>query len=137
MGQGGKVWPLLKHSPNPTLRSFLIDRLAAGGNAKLLWERFNEEPDVSIRRALLLSLGEFDLARLPQVERQNLLPRLLQIYQEDPDPGIHGAAEWLLRQWQFSKELAAAQLGPKPRWYVNRQGQTMVVVPKPGEFWVG
>src|SRR5271156_29423 len=24
-----------------------------------------------------------------------------------------------------------------PQWYVNGQGQTMVVVPKPGEFWMG
>ena len=27
MGRGEKVWPLLKHSPDPTLRSFLIERL--------------------------------------------------------------------------------------------------------------
>src|SRR5262249_9188555 len=27
MDRGEKVWPLLKHSPDPTLRSFLIERL--------------------------------------------------------------------------------------------------------------
>ena len=31
MGKGEKVWPLLKHSPDPTLRSYLIERLGPGG----------------------------------------------------------------------------------------------------------
>ena len=69
---------------------------------------------------------------------------MLQLYRDDPDPGIHGAAEWLLRQWQASDELkeidkglATGKVEGKRQWYVNRQGQTMVVVPKPGEFWMG
>src|SRR5262249_29524409 len=37
MGRGEKVWPLLKHSPDPTMRSFLIDRMGPGGvDAKVL-----------------------------------------------------------------------------------------------------
>src|SRR5258708_30839523 len=62
--------------------------------------RLEEEKDTSIRRALLLSLGEYGLDRLPLVERQNLLPRLLALYRNDPDPGIHGAVRWLLKQWR-------------------------------------
>src|SRR5262249_53676118 len=31
MDRGDKVWPLLKHSPDPTLRSYLIERLSPGG----------------------------------------------------------------------------------------------------------
>ena len=93
MGRGEKVWPLLKHSLDPTLRTFLIDRLAPGGvEAKDLITRFEHEPDISSKRAILLSLGEFGLDRLPQVERQNLIPRLVQLYRDDLDPGIHGAA---------------------------------------------
>jgi formylglycine-generating enzyme required for sulfatase activity len=145
MGRSDRVWPLLKHSTDPTLRSFLIDRLAAGGvDPKVLWTRFDQEPDVSIKRALLLSLGEFGPDRLPVVERKNLIPRLLDVYRDNPDPGLHGAAEWLLRQWQadagleeIDKRVATGKAEGKRQWYVNRQGQTMVLVPRPGEFWMG
>ncbi len=145
MGQGEKVWPLLKHSPDPTLRSFLIDRLAPGGvDPRVLLTRFDQEQDLSIKRAILLSLGEFGLNRFPRVERENAIPKLLQLYRDDPDPGIHGAIEWLLRQWQvegkrkdIDKELATGKGEGKRQWYVNRQGQTMVIVPDPGEFWMG
>ena len=98
MGKGEKVWPLLKHSPDPTLRSYLIERLGPGGvDPKVLTARLDEEQDVSVRRAILLSLGEFGLDRLSQDRAMNLLPRLRRLYRDDPDPGIHGAAEWLLR----------------------------------------
>jgi formylglycine-generating enzyme required for sulfatase activity len=145
MGRGEKVWPLLTHSPDPTLRSFLIDRLAPGGvDPKALLSRFDQEPDVSIKRAILLSLGEFGLDRLPPVERQNLFPRLERLYRDDPDGGIHGLAEWLLRQWQaddkrkeIDRELATGKVEGDRQWYVNRQGQTMVVVPKGGVFRIG
>jgi serine/threonine protein kinase/formylglycine-generating enzyme required for sulfatase activity len=146
MGRGEQAWPLLKHSKDPTRRSYLIERLGPGGaDAKSLVAQLEREKDISIRRALLLSLGQFGLDRLPQVERQNLLPRLLELYRDDPDPGIHGAAEWLLRQWQFAgqlreidRKLATGKAEGKRRWYVNRQGQTMVIVPRPkGPFWMG
>jgi serine/threonine protein kinase/formylglycine-generating enzyme required for sulfatase activity len=145
MGRGEKVWPLLKHTPDPSLRGFLIDRIAlCGVDPKVLLARFDQEQDVSSKRALLLSLGEFGLDRLPLVERQNLLPRLVQLYRDDPDPGIHAAAAWLLRRWQaaarltaIDRELATEQVAGKRQWYINRQGQTMVVVLKPGAFWMG
>ena len=100
MGRGEKVWPLLKQRPDPTLRSFLLDWLGPMGvDAKVLLARLEEEKQVSVKRAILLSLGEFGLDRLSQDQRLNLLPRLLQWYRGDPDPGIHGAVKWLLRRW--------------------------------------
>jgi hypothetical protein len=145
MGRGEKVWPLLKHSSDPTLRSFLIDRLAPGGvDPKVLLARFDQDDDISIKRAILLALGEFGVDRLPLFERQNLIPRLVQLYRDDPDPGIHGVAEWLLRYWQagdnlkeIDRELATGKVEGKRRWYVNRQVQTMTIVPNPGVFRMG
>jgi formylglycine-generating enzyme required for sulfatase activity len=145
MGQGDKVWPLLKHNPDPTLRSYLIDRLATSGvDPGDLMTHFEAEPEVSIKRALLLSLGEFGVDRLSQVERDALQPRLLQVYEDDPDPGLHGAADWLLRQWgaeaslqQIDKKLQRRDPDEQRGWYVNGQGQTLVLIPKSGEFWMG
>jgi eukaryotic-like serine/threonine-protein kinase len=145
MGKGEKGWSLMKHSPDPTSRSFLIERLALGGvDPRVLLVRLEEEKEVSVKRAILLSLGEYGLDRMPFAEQRNHLPRLLDIYKNDPDPGMHGAAEWLLRQWQFSHELkeidkglATGKVEGMRHWYLNLQGQAMMVVPKPGEFLMG
>jgi serine/threonine protein kinase/formylglycine-generating enzyme required for sulfatase activity len=145
MGKGEKAWALLRHGPDPTTRSYLIERLGPGGvDPGVLTARLEQEKDVSVRRAILLSLGEYGLDRMPPAERRNQLPRLLRLYRDDPDPGIHGAAEWLVRRWGaadqlqgIDKGLATGRAEGERRWYVNRQGQTMVVVAKPGEFWMG
>ncbi|MHB1423503.1 MAG: protein kinase domain-containing protein [Gemmataceae bacterium] len=163
MNQADKIWPLLKHSTDPRARSYLIHRLSPlGADAEAIVNRLHEEPDITIRRALLLSLGEFSDKELALAARQALLPKLEDIYRTDPDPGLHAAAEWLLRTWQqqtwlkrvneewakdkekWIKRLQSIrQLLVKdkekapPQWYVNGQGQTMVVLPGPVEFLMG
>jgi formylglycine-generating enzyme required for sulfatase activity len=143
LGRWEKVGPLLRHSPDPTRRSYLIERLGPWGvEARAVVERLSpeREPDVSARRALLLALGEFDRERLTPAERESLVRRLLDLYRDDPDPGTHGAAGWLLRQWGqqgrvegIDRSLATGKMEGKRQWYVNGQGQTLVLVP-PGEF---
>jgi serine/threonine protein kinase/formylglycine-generating enzyme required for sulfatase activity len=143
LGRGEKVWPLLRHAPDPTLRSYLIDRLGPGGvKCLVLINRLrpDQEPDVSARRAVLLALAEYDPQQLLPAEREALTPRLLELYRDNPDPGMHGAAGWLLRQWGqqgkvegIDRELATGQVEGPRQWYVNHQGQTFVLVP-PGEF---
>jgi hypothetical protein len=142
MGRPEKAWPLLEHGPDPTRRSFLIDRLAPGGaEPKDLLRQFSRETNVTIKRALLLAIGEYGLDRLPEVERHNALPELLEVYRSDPDPGLHGAADWLLRQWKadarlkdIGKEFTTGKVIGERRWYLTKQAQTMVVVEKPELF---
>jgi serine/threonine protein kinase/formylglycine-generating enzyme required for sulfatase activity len=142
-GRPSKVWPLFEHRPDPTLRSYLIERVGPGGvDVKVVISRLDQEKQVSARRAILLSLGEFGRDRLPQADREKLLPRLEHLYRDDPDPGIHGATEWLLRHWEVwdklknpDKGLTTGKVEGKRQWYINRQGQTMTVVPA-GEFWM-
>lgn len=106
MNHGEKVWPLFKHSPDPTLRSFLIEWSALFGvDAKVLIARLGEEQDVSIKRAVISSLGGYAPDQVASAERPNLLSRLKQLYRDDPDAGIHGAADWLLRQWGDRESL--------------------------------
>jgi hypothetical protein len=60
------VWPLLRHRPDPRVRSYLIHRLRPlGADAGRLLQQLEEEKDVSARRALLLCLGEFGEKELP------------------------------------------------------------------------
>jgi hypothetical protein len=60
MAETGPVWPLLQHRPDPRLQTWLIHRLGPlGVDAELLAKRLLEEPDASIRQALILSLGQY------------------------------------------------------------------------------
>jgi Sulfatase-modifying factor enzyme 1 len=112
------------------------------------------ESEVSIRRALILSLGEYGQGRISATQQYTWTNKLLDLYRNDPDPGIHGASAWLLQQWgndnpirEIDKELMKL---PPPKfnadrgvalsqaidrgWYVNSQDQTMVVVRRPVEI---
>jgi len=78
------------------------------------------------------------------VEREPLTGKLLNLYRNDPDSGIHGAAEWTLRQWKQQeklKELDARLMKVKDwadrRWFVNSQGQTFAVIEGPVDFRMG
>ena len=159
LGQADPVWPLLRHSPDPRARSYLIHRLSPLlADPKPLVDRLDVEKEVSIRRALLLGLGEFRPEQLsPADDWGSLILKVLQVYREDPDAGMHAAADWFLRQWgraddlkkidrawaedrrrreekleQIRKGLAEEGRGDG-YWYVNGQGPTMVVVPRPRE----
>jgi formylglycine-generating enzyme required for sulfatase activity len=144
LGRAEQVWPLLQQSPDPRLRSYLIHRMAAlGTNPQIVLKRWEEEQDVSVRRALLLCLGEFGEAELPPSVRQTLSAQLREVYRQDSDPGVHSAAEWLLRRWGAEAELRqlddelAGQPPSSRRWYRNRHQDTLVVIPGPVEFWMG
>jgi formylglycine-generating enzyme required for sulfatase activity len=144
LGAPERVWPLLEHQPDPRLRSFLIHRFAPlQADVRALLARLAEEDGVSRRRALVLSLGAYPVEALPAEARQAWLPRLRRWYREEPDAGLHGAVEWLLRRWgdgaevaRLEKELAGAEPAAR-QWHVNGQGQTLVVVPAGAEFWMG
>jgi formylglycine-generating enzyme required for sulfatase activity len=163
MHHPAKVWPLLKHCPDPRVRSYLIHRLAPlGTDVEAILRQLDSESDITIRRALILSLGEYGEKALSLENRKVLLPKLQVMYRTEPDPGLHAAAEWLLRSWK--QEAWLSEMNEKwakdpeqreerldrirrsvtegkekipPRWYVNGQGQMMVVIPGPVEFVMG
>jgi eukaryotic-like serine/threonine-protein kinase len=145
LGQAEPVWPLFRHRPDPRARSYLLERLGLlGADPQALLRRLDGEPDVSARRALLLGLGEFGPEQLSPAQREALVPRLRGLYRDEPDSGLHGAAAWLLRQWghgpklrEIDQALATGRAEGLRQWYVNKQGQTFVVVPGPVEFVMG
>jgi hypothetical protein len=102
-----RIWPLLRDSADPrlhVLRSYLSHRFArVGVPADVLLKRYAAEVNTSARRALLLSLGEFQDYQLSGDSQKTMVARLRQDYLNDPDPGIHSAVDWLLRQWKHQK----------------------------------
>jgi serine/threonine protein kinase/formylglycine-generating enzyme required for sulfatase activity len=148
-----RVWPLLKYSENPSLRSFIIDRLARlGADYRILFDRLEQESDPLIRQALILALGEFDAGKLSEQERGTLVNKLSAFYRNDPDPGVHSAAGWTLAQYEavdtvtrldaelrkatFEKtafeKTATKDSGTNRRWFINSQGQTFILFDRPG-----
>ncbi len=137
------VWPLFRQQPDMTLRTLLIHRCAELGlPPKKLIARLNTEPDVSVRRAILLALGEY--VELGDVLRNELRPQLEDLYRHDPDAGIHSAVAWLLRSWDEGESVTVMDgeppfVGPVDdrQWYVNSQGTTMIVFDHPPVFMMG
>ena len=163
LGHATEVWPLLRHRAVPSVRGYLINWLQPLGAdpgmiASELGRIESETPRTrrpgplegvlfdalaSTRRALILALGTFPPGALPPGDRGTLIPRLLDRYENDPDAGIHGAAAWTLRQWGLASRLEEIDFrlsgivqGDR-RWYVNRQGQTYVIIDGPVEFEMG
>ena len=166
LGQANEVWPKLQHKPDPRLRSFIVNWMAplgvnpqqiaselvlikpvprptpAEGQQTMDAILFN--PENSERRALILALGGYDPDELSPDKREPLVEHLLEMYRNNPDAGIHGAAEWMLRRWKQKEKLAAIDVELKKlkdrgnrRWYVNSEGQTLAVIEGPVEFSMG
>ena len=155
LGQSDLVWPLFRVSADNTRRSYLVDRLGrAGIDPGLIIRHLDVEKDVSVRRALILSLGQFTSEQISVTRRQTLVTTLIRWYRDDPDPGIHAAIDWLVRygregniprslDWGQSQILSAIdrQLAGRPAakrdWYVTTEGQTMIILRGPREFRMG
>jgi len=155
LGETATVWSLLRHTADASLRTYLIHDFAPMGvDPQLLIARLRVEKDVSVRRALILSLGEFNDEQLPVIQRSPLVVMLLRSYREDPDPGIHAAIGWLLRygkqgdtprklDWDQAAALSAideslaGRRAARRRWYVTSEVQTMVVLRGPMRFRMG
>jgi formylglycine-generating enzyme required for sulfatase activity len=156
----------LKHSADPRLRSFIVNWLSplgadpravaagldgfdpkatpGGAEGRSQMDAVLFHPETSTRRALILALGAYGEEGLSPAEREPLVTKLLDVYRDDPDAGIHGAAEWTLRRWGRSDQLAAAEAGlsklkewGQRRWFVNGQGMTFAAVDGPVTFRMG
>jgi formylglycine-generating enzyme required for sulfatase activity len=155
LGRSEFVWPLLRHSPDPSRRTYLVHALGRlHTEPSIALMRLEIETDNSVRRALILSLGGYTGEQLSASQRQAVIDRLLEWYRHDRDPGVHAAIDWLLRHSQQGKgkrlldwhqaeapDKIDRELAGRPPdergWYVTRDGQTLAVVRDPPEFSMG
>lgn len=130
------TWPVLRQITPPHARGYLLDRIAmCGGNPSVLAAQFQRESNPAGRRAILLSLDTFDEDQIDQAGRESLLQMTKDAFINDTDPGVHAAAAYLLRYWGETEWLVSATRslrGTKPsshaKWYVDFQGNTMILV---------
>jgi formylglycine-generating enzyme required for sulfatase activity/tRNA A-37 threonylcarbamoyl transferase component Bud32 len=142
LNQPEAAWDLLRQGHDPRPRAYLIEALLrrGAGPAQVL-DRLETRPSARERCALLLSLGGLARDRWPAELLAATEATLRKAYQDDPDPGVHSAARWLLRCWGRDALLqpldaAVATRDPPPShgWYVNGQGQSLSVVRGPVRF---
>jgi serine/threonine protein kinase/formylglycine-generating enzyme required for sulfatase activity/tetratricopeptide (TPR) repeat protein len=166
LGKAEEAWPLLRHSADPRARSFIVNwlnLLSVDPNqivddfvridARALttpspnqqpMDAVLFDPETSQRRALILALGTFRVDEFSPGVFEPLNAQLRDLYRDDPDSGIHGAAEWTLRKWgqqtqleQLDAELIKINAWRGRRWYCNGQGQTFAVIDGPVEYRMG
>ena len=88
-GNPASLWPLLRHSPNPTLRTYLIDRLprlaAPAASCLRVWYRKRMyRPGVRLFSIVGGIPGELRSPSLAELAADMLLA----IYEDDPDAGV-------------------------------------------------
>ncbi len=144
-GESGRVWPLLRQSPDPLLRTYLIDRLPRlAPDPPAIVERLAGESDVSARRALVLIVGGIPTELRSPSWAGRAAEQLLELFERDPDAGIHSAAESALRRWDKEETLRRATMRlpvgnarEGQAWYLTGNGHTMARLPGPIRFRMG
>ena len=152
LGQSDKVWPLLRRSSDETVRSYLIHWcMQFGVDGRTIYREWSIEKDPGARAALLLLLGEFPKSSLSDDEQRELIGQVGSVFENEPDAGLHAAAQWFLRRWKSGEAVLAAivrLMKDEPRrraageyekrcWYVNNEGQTFVIVDARQPFKMG
>ncbi len=142
MDQFEKARPALRHGPDSSLQTALIHRVAAAEvPPETLLAGLETETDDSIRRALLLALGEYETNLLDLRQRTALLPSLRDTCRKAHDPGVRHAAKWLAGKWGY-RELFdetdrltdTRMVDSSRRWHVNSLGQVMICFRAGQEF---
>jgi serine/threonine protein kinase/formylglycine-generating enzyme required for sulfatase activity len=125
---------VLSSTGDPDLCSYAEDWLGGTAACPNRVRGLIENADTTVRAALVRSLAGMPRDRLSDDAFTPALDTMTQLFQTDPDPAVHSAAEWALRSWGQKERLAAltkelASDGPvKDReWYINHTGHTLVV----------
>ncbi len=143
MGDVDLLSRCLRQQAEPDLRTGLIQRLAFSGVDSAVLARFAHDEDPWIQQGAILALGTSDgRATLPN--KQRLIPEVLRQFRENPHPGVHSAAEWLLHCWgqtgdlrKIDRDSQDSQSDDDRQWFVNAHGHTLAVIQGPVEFWMG
>jgi formylglycine-generating enzyme required for sulfatase activity len=147
LGVPDPMWPLLRHRADPRIRSVLIQCLAANTLLpRLIVDRLSQPPiDSTERQALLLACAEMHQSAGTAPLKAVVVARARALHRDDPDPGVHSAAELLLRRSCGPDVVAncdAELRGRSPfknamHWELGPEDHTFAVLPGPLEFRMG
>ena len=144
----------LAYCSNPRVRTYLIhDVLQSQISRDKIWKLLdlwtptpstgNKALSPGACSALLIALGERVTSGNGSTLTPQQLARLETFFEDHPDPGVHSAAEWLLRELGHEatvmqlkrKNCSNAPMGNR-RWFILPIGLTFAVI-EPGRFTMG
>ena len=133
------MWSLMDHSPDPTARSVLVNRIGSCEiDPLVLTAKLHGGTPKAVCRAIVLALGAYPTDRVPPLVRESAVRSLVASYRNDPDSGYHSAIDFLLRQkWGVATELdridtdLAGKPPTKKRWFIDGHGNTFSVFGDP------
>ena len=163
LGRLDRIPPLLSHSDAPRLRALLIDQFGqVKGQIQPLLDYLQvaRGGDPAVLQAVLLAVAEIksrteeNRARIETgIDRdpftssdiEKLVDSAADLYRNQSHPGVHSAAELVLRRWGREQMLAQcdeqSRSIPRPHdgpgWELGPQGHTLALLPGPLEFWMG
>ncbi len=145
-GERAEALATLKVADNPeALAQFVVRARSFGVTLEELADCLAPDLDDSVRYGLLLALGDFAPADLPEGSREAFIGKLQAWYRSDRSSAVHGACEWLLRKWNAAVDLRSLSALKQPppfdakggkEWFVlDVDGQRRgFVVLEPGRF---
>ena len=115
-----------------------------GVSPHMLFEKIQKETDQGTRTALVLALGDLSLEDVSETAKKQWMDYFLELYQNQPDSGLHGALDWILRQKlgqspACDKSMQVRVQGSEAvkNWSVNLLGQCFINIKGPVKFFMG
>ena len=146
LGEAESMWSMLRHTPEPRIRSYLINQIAEMEvDPLLLLDRLSNEPDESRQFALIAALGQYRPEQLTAGNLSRFKNVIRALGTSHPSAGIHSICYYLCRKWgweNLESDLDAVQQTsptPHPRagWMTANNGHTLAVFPMGVEFRMG
>ena len=144
LGRSEALADALRHRADPGLRAQTVDAVARRGLApRILEERFlRTDLPHPVLQAALMAWAETPRDVIPASAATKAAASAAELFADHPDPGVHSAAELLLRRWGLDRPDAKAPTSGRGadggrRWMLGPNGHTFVVLPGPDEFVMG
>ncbi len=147
LGDTSALRQRMEHSDDLTLQTALIHHSAlAGISVDLFRDQVTNHHQVSANQlvAAIASLGQYDERQLYLIQRRAISEKLVEIFKENPDSGVHSMSEWLLKHWGFEDELKNARSDvqtAKPRdgfdWHEDPNGLCFAIFGPVEKFEMG
>lgn len=136
---------------DPSLRSYFVDELRllphderSAHLSHELMRAYESTANRLVRQAILQSVGTLVRHEDGQAPDTDVVAKLSRIYASAPESGIHSSAEWAVRgvlsdaDFQaLRNSLAEGSKDDQRQWFINRDGVTMIHVPRPNPVLLG
>jgi serine/threonine protein kinase/formylglycine-generating enzyme required for sulfatase activity len=147
LGERASVLAALQFKDDPEALTQFADSVKKKGvSPQDLRECLHVAANDQERYGLLLALGEFESAEVPDAEKHEIVRTALDWYAKHPKSMMHGASGWLLRKWGYQAEVDRTDRSApdfdatgERDWFVRKVGDHYLtfVVFQPGSVTVG